>query len=88
MSRPEFRHAVWRKSSHSTGNGNCVEVACTGWRTSSRSGGNGNCVEVALARTLVGVRDSKNPAGPALAVGPAGWSALLTDIRHGDFDPR
>ncbi|MGH3770793.1 MAG: DUF397 domain-containing protein [Pseudonocardiaceae bacterium] len=27
MSRPDFRHAVWHKSSHSHGNGDCVEVA-------------------------------------------------------------
>ncbi|MGH3855833.1 MAG: DUF397 domain-containing protein, partial [Pseudonocardiaceae bacterium] len=26
MSRPDFRHAVWHKSSRSHGNGNCVEV--------------------------------------------------------------
>ncbi len=82
MSRPEFRHAAWHKSSHSHGNGDCVEVAFTGWRTSSHSTGNGDCVEVALARTLVGVRDSKDPSGPALAVGPAEWSALLTGIRQ------
>jgi hypothetical protein len=27
VSRPEFRHAAWRKSSYSNANGNCVEVA-------------------------------------------------------------
>jgi hypothetical protein len=37
------------------------------WIKSSRSGsGNENCVELALAVGLV--RDSKNPAGPTLAV--------------------
>ncbi|MGH4017799.1 MAG: DUF397 domain-containing protein [Pseudonocardiaceae bacterium] len=86
MSRPEFRHAVWHKSSRSNGNGDCVEVAFTGWRTSSRSNGNGGCVEVATGGALVGVRDSKDPAGPVLAVDPAGWSALLAGIRRGQFD--
>lgn len=87
MSRPEFRHAIWHKSSRSGGNGDCVEVAFTGWRTSSRSHGNGGCVEVALARTLVGVRDSKNPAGSVLAVGPAEWSALVNGIQRDEFGP-
>lgn len=36
------------------------------WRTSSRSGQDNNCVQV--AGTLRAVRDSKNPAGPVLAV--------------------
>ncbi|MGH3820759.1 MAG: DUF397 domain-containing protein [Pseudonocardiaceae bacterium] len=85
MSRSEFRHAVWRKSSHSGGNGDCVEVAFTGWRTSSHSHGNGDCVELAFTSTLVGVRDSKDPTGPVLAVGPANWSALLTRIRELDL---
>jgi Domain of unknown function (DUF397) len=87
VSRSDFRHAVWRKSSRSGGNGDCVEVAFTGWRTSSHSTGNGDCVEVALARTLVGVRDSKDPVGPVLAVGPAEWSMLLTGIQHGEVSP-
>ncbi|MGW5880492.1 DUF397 domain-containing protein [Nocardiopsis terrae] len=40
---------VWRKSSYSGVNGNCVEVAHipTGFRKSSYSGVNGDCVEVA-----------------------------------------
>lgn len=87
MSRPDFRHAVWHKSSHSSGNGDCVEVAFTGWRTSSHSHGNGDCVQVAQTGALVGVRDSKDPAGPVLAVGPTEWSALLTGIHHGEFSP-
>jgi len=76
--------AYWRKSSRS-GNNGCVEVAA-GWRKSSRSGDNG-CVEVAgdLAG-LVGVRDSKDPAGPALRFGPAGWRAFVSAVRSGDVD--
>lgn len=87
MSRPEFRHAVWRKSSRSNGNGGCVEMSFTGWRKSSRSHGNGGCVEMSFTSALVGVRDSKDPAGPVLAVGPAEWWALLTGIQHREFDP-
>lgn len=55
------------------------------WRKSSRSG-SGNCVEV--ARNLPGVvavRDSKDPAGPALAFTPAGWAAFTGSVRAGDF---
>ncbi len=55
------------------------------WRKSSRSG-SGNCVEV--ARNLPGVvavRDSKDPAGPALAFTPEGWAAFTGSIRAGDF---
>ena len=86
MFRPEFRHAAWRTSSRSGGNGDCVAVAFTGWRTSTRSNANGNCVEVAATDALVGVRDSKDPAGPVLAVDPPGWGASLAGIRRGEFD--
>ena len=68
---------VWRTSSYSTGNGDCVEV---GWRTSSYSVGSGNCVEVAPAPDRVLVRDSKDPDGPILAVPTPAWRAFLTTL--------
>ncbi|MEV4809280.1 DUF397 domain-containing protein [Micromonospora avicenniae] len=60
------------------------------WRTSSRSNDQGLCVEVAdnLVEVLgvVAVRDSKDPAGPTLAVSPPGWAAFVGAIRAGRFD--
>ncbi|PTA43116.1 DUF397 domain-containing protein [Micromonospora sp. NBC_01392] len=59
------------------------------WRTSSRSNDQGLCVEVATnvvaAHGVVGVRDSKDPTGPTLAVSPPGWSAFVTALRRDAF---
>lgn len=68
-------NAVWRKSSRSNSQANCVEVA---WRKSSRSNGNVECVEVAFANLAVAVRDSKNTDGPTLTFPAAGWTEFLT----------
>ncbi|MBF6329095.1 DUF397 domain-containing protein [Nocardia transvalensis] len=55
-----------------------VDLSEARWFKSSRSGGGQDCVEVAfLDRGMVGVRDSKNPAGPALIFTPGEWDAFL-----------
>ncbi|TLF73526.1 DUF397 domain-containing protein [Nocardia cyriacigeorgica] len=63
-----------------------VELREAEWFKSTRSVGGNDCVEVAhLGRGRVGVRDSKNPAGPALVFTPSGWDAFLTRARRGEF---
>ncbi|MGH3796011.1 MAG: DUF397 domain-containing protein [Pseudonocardiaceae bacterium] len=56
------------------------------WRKSSYSSGDGNCVEVADLDSGRAVRDSKDPAGPALSFTAAGWSAFTAGVRAGEFD--
>ncbi|MFJ9380553.1 DUF397 domain-containing protein [Streptomyces sp. NPDC101455] len=41
----------------------------------------GNCVEIANLNTEVGIRDSKNSAGPALLVPAGAWSAFVSLAR-------
>jgi hypothetical protein len=57
-----------------------------GWRSACGPDG-GNCVEVNLAGTagIVGIRDSKPGAGPALVFGRAGWRAFLTGTVAGSY---
>ncbi|GGL25372.1 DUF397 domain-containing protein [Nocardia jinanensis] len=51
------------------------------WFKSTYSGADKACVEVAfLAGGAVGIRDSKNPAGPALVVDPAVWDSFLDSV--------
>lgn len=55
------------------------------WFKSSRSGSKADCVEVAHLTGGVGVRDSKNPTGPALVFTPAEWTAFVSGVRAGEF---
>jgi hypothetical protein len=56
----------WLRSSYSTGANNCVETA-------RPSGGPG--------AGLLAVRDSKDPAGPALLFSPGSWAGFTTAFR-------
>jgi hypothetical protein len=58
-----------------------------GWVKSSLSFANGNCVEVAdIPGGGIGVRDSKDTAGPILRFTPDEWSAFVGGVRNGEFD--
>jgi hypothetical protein len=66
-----------------------MDLSRADWRKASYSSTNGgNCVEV--ARNLPGavaVRDSKDPAGPALAFTPQEWSTFTARIKAGQPGP-
>jgi len=57
------------------------------WIKSSLSYANGNCVEVAsLPGGTIGVRNSRDSAGPVLRFTPREWHAFLGGVRNGEFD--
>lgn len=57
------------------------------WRKSSRSGRGEECVEVAaFPAATVGIRDSKDTGGPALAIGAHQFRALLDQVKAGTLD--
>ena len=57
------------------------------WVKSSLSFANGNCVEVAsLPDGEIGVRSSRDSAGPVLRFTPDEWHAFLGGVRNGEFD--
>jgi hypothetical protein len=64
------------------------ELSTATWRKSTLSGSDGgNCVEVAnLSGGHRGVRDSKNPTGPALVFTLSEWNAFIGGVKDGEFD--
>jgi hypothetical protein len=57
------------------------------WRKSTRSDSGGNCVQAAKAADgRIGVRDSKDPAGPVLMFTRDEWNAFVEGVHLGEFD--
>jgi hypothetical protein len=64
-----------------------VDLSGAKWFKSSRSSSGKECVEIAfLDAGMVGVRDSKNPTGPALVFTPGEWTAFTGGVNDGEFD--
>ncbi|MER5630865.1 DUF397 domain-containing protein [Streptomyces nitrosporeus] len=61
------------------------ELSTAPWRASSYSNTNGGeCVEVADGYPgIVPVRDSKNPADPALLLRAPAWTSFVDSLKHG-----
>jgi hypothetical protein len=56
------------------------------WRKSSRSNTQGgDCVELAVLPSGIGIRDSKNPAGPILNVDRAQLGELVHRIKQDEI---
>lgn len=63
-----------------------IDLSNAVWRKSTRSSATKDCVEVAFVDgNHVGVRDSKNPTGPALVFAPSAWDAFTTAICAGEL---
>lgn len=64
-----------------------AELSGAEWFKSSHSGGGNDCVEIAhLDGGGVGVRDSKDPAGPSLIFTASEWDAFVGGVKEGEFD--
>lgn len=65
-----------------------IELSRAAWRKSTWSSAEGqNCVEVAINLPgLVAVRDSKQPTGQVLAVGPREWATFIASVKVGVFE--
>jgi hypothetical protein len=56
------------------------------WRKSRRSSVQNACVELAVGTERTGVRDSKDPHGPALWFSARSASAFLDAVKDGRLD--
>ncbi|MEV6138460.1 DUF397 domain-containing protein [Nocardia sp. NPDC051990] len=64
-----------------------MDLSNVQWFKSSHSEHANACVEIAhLDEGMVGVRDSKNPTGPALVFSPSEWDAFTVGVHDGEFD--
>jgi hypothetical protein len=58
------------------------------WRKSSYSGSTStqsDCIEVADLGPKIGIRDSKAPHTPHLALTPEAFATLITQVKHGNL---
>jgi hypothetical protein len=63
------------------------ELSNANWFKSSYSQSGGDCLEIAhLATGTVGVRDSRDPTGPALIFTPAEWDAFTAGVKADRFN--
>lgn len=58
------------------------------WTKSTYSGANGGCVEWAVLPSAIGVRDSKDVAGPTLSFDRAAWRGFVDATRSGAIASR
>jgi hypothetical protein len=67
--------------------GMTMDLSGARWFKSTRSGPNcDNCVEVAFVGEAIALRDSKDPAGPALIFTQGEWDAFVGGAKDGEFD--
>jgi hypothetical protein len=52
------------------------------WRKSTYSNGSSSCIETAARPGAVAVRDSKDPAGPQLAIPVTSWLAFTRRLQN------
>lgn len=63
-----------------------MDLSSANWVKSSYSQHGGDCIEIAhFASGAVGVRDSKDPTGPALVFTSVEWSAFTARVKAGRF---
>lgn len=70
-----------------TSNVTAAELRGAAWRKSSYSGGSqGQCIEVADLADRQGIRDSKHPEGPVLAVPTSAFAHFTAAVKAGAYD--